>query len=662
MKYFKRSLVLLSLLVMFYSCRKGSNDGSTVAVFLDKVEKSSDSISIVGHMTGNPDSYELKFLSGFDSNSSVNWFILNSVNMKATSKFRYTYSRYNLNPNSDYSFKVNLFSGTDNYTSNIITLKADVYKLTVDSISPKNGVIGDTVKIYGKNFGSKGLGYGFIGNVKCTTVHYSDSVISVVVPPGLTKEVSSVAVSVNNNVVVGSIVFTHLRPVITDFSPKSAGINTIITVSGKNFCKLIDYNLVSLKSLNITVIKSSQTQLQIQLPAVLPISGRVKINIKVAMNSSDSGSFLTLDGSLIDAINPKSGFGSDLVTISGVGFGTSGEALSVMFGQQPMVIESVSDHEVKARIPYDAAINSDCISLIVNNKTCFSIDSFLVTSPWTLTDLAIPTFTRIRASGFVIDQTIFIGGGFSLGTLFYTLNNDLWSLNTVTGKWSPCDSMPGYRRQRPVGFSINNLGYMGLGDFDAIPFSDLWEYNPTTNTWKRMADFPGTAKPFASCQIINNKAYFAFDFSSEFWEFDVATNKWTQKGDLPAGSKVNKGSFTLGNYGYYLLDDTQLQFWRYDPSNDTWTTRSRFPGGWRDWGVGFAINGYGFFGLADKMGGDIRDMWKYDSTEDKWLKLADFPIPYTAFTLPFIAGNNGWFLLGSDIYMGVKLWKFNPFN
>jgi hypothetical protein len=134
-----------------------------VSVFLDKVEKSSDSISLVGHMTGNSEGYEFSFLSGIESNSAVNWVILNSVKMKAAGKFKYSYSRYNLNPGIDYSFKVNLFSGTDSYTSNIITLKADVYKLTVDSISPKYGVIGDTAKIYGKNFGSMGLGYGFFG-------------------------------------------------------------------------------------------------------------------------------------------------------------------------------------------------------------------------------------------------------------------------------------------------------------------------------------------------------------------------------------------------------------------------------------------------------------------------------------------------------------------
>ena len=60
--------------------------------------------------------------------------------------------------------------------------------------------------------------------------------------------------------------------------------------------------------------------------------------------------------------------------------------------------------------------------------------------------------------------------------------NELWQYNPVTENWKQMADFPGQERWAPVGFAINNKGYIGTGNYNDgggdIYLDDFWEYLP----------------------------------------------------------------------------------------------------------------------------------------------------------------------------------------
>ena len=47
----------------------------------------------------------------------------------------------------------------------------------------------------------------------------------------------------------------------------------------------------------------------------------------------------------------------------------------------------------------------------------------------------------------------------------------------------------GSARRQAVGFSINNIGYVGTGESSAGLTKDFYKYDPLTNSWNQINDF-----------------------------------------------------------------------------------------------------------------------------------------------------------------------------
>jgi len=95
------------------------------------------------------------------------------------------------------------------------------------------------------------------------------------------------------------------------------------------------------------------------------------------------------------------------------------------------------------------------------------------------------------------------------------------------GKWFIKAPFPGALRYTPVGFSINNKGYIGTGYDGNVSYKDIYEYDPNTNTWVQKTDFGGTSRGYAVGFTIDEKGYIgtgsigsgATDFDNDFWVY-----------------------------------------------------------------------------------------------------------------------------------------------
>ena len=128
--------------------------------------------------------------------------------------------------------------------------------------------------------------------------------------------------------------------------------------------------------------------------------------------------------------------------------------------------------------------------------------------------------SEIDRSVFVIGNKAYIGLGWSSTNPSPT---DFWEYDPVTNTWTQKANFPGGARQGATGFSICNMGFLGLG---LVNTADFWQYNPFTNSWSAVANFPGGARGDQPAFVINNKAYVGtgaggggiFSYN-DLWEF-----------------------------------------------------------------------------------------------------------------------------------------------
>lgn len=152
---------------------------------------------------------------------------------------------------------------------------------------------------------------------------------------------------------------------------------------------------------------------------------------------------------------------------------------------------------------------------------------------------SFPGGKRTQASVFTLDGVAYISCGKDEDGEY---QNDLWAMSLPTTgaeqgdvNWSRKRDFPGTARIEAVGYSINDMGYIGTGlDNDSLR-SDYWRYNPYINNWDERASFSGLPRMEAigaglkyadddyrgyiglgGAETYNNEeAYFYLDF----WEY-----------------------------------------------------------------------------------------------------------------------------------------------
>ncbi len=208
-------------------------------------------------------------------------------------------------------------------------------------------------------------------------------------------------------------------------------------------------------------------------------------------------------------------------------------------------------------------------------------------------------------------------------------------------QWTQRQSLPGTARTFATGFTINNTIYV-MGGYDgSLLYSDVWAYEATTDTWTQKADFPGGNRSASTAFTIGNKAYMGTgndgnDYLKDFWEYEPVSDSWTQVADFPGFEREEAVSFSIGNKGYVGTGQTFVvtpngsftttydDLYEYDPATNVWIQKTSFPGPSRAYAVGTVIGNKGYVGLGgnDDQSASYTDFYAYDPNNDSWTAIS----------------------------------------
>jgi len=255
------------------------------------------------------------------------------------------------------------------------------------------------------------------------------------------------------------------------------------------------------------------------------------------------------------------------------------------------------------------------------------------------------TTLSIGSKGYIGGGRYLIGTGFT--TIFYEYDP---ATNVFTRKANLPDPLGQGGRGGDVSFSIGNKGYWGTGANDQnflspTSYNDFYEYDPSTDTWTQKANVGGSVRSGGVGFSIGNLGYVGmgagpedrssgtpnYPFLKDFWQYDPSTDTWTQKADFGGGTVAGALGFTILDKGYAGLGEVRAcptcqvnasgDFWQYDPSTDQWRQIAGFAKPEPGSGIRFSLSGKGYIGID----GGSNNIWEYDTLADSWSQKAAFP-------------------------------------
>jgi N-acetylneuraminic acid mutarotase len=265
------------------------------------------------------------------------------------------------------------------------------------------------------------------------------------------------------------------------------------------------------------------------------------------------------------------------------------------------------------------------------------------TFAWTeVTGCPVP---RFEAMGVVVDDEVWVMGGFLSTKLDVTKRIDIYDPSTDSWRLGP--ELPDAETHAGV---VNvERDFMLLGGFvgnvhDRITSAGVWRWNAAGAVWTTGINFP-SPRAAVALALLDTKIYAAAGLaedgntdSGEHLILDLAGDDgWTPASPLPnprnhGGGAASGGSFfaVAGRHGWDEVDGHVPTLDAFDPATDTWHSRAPMPLGRSEIGASTLV-------LADgrlvTIGGSVPgkkpsdDVLVYDPAADAWSELAPLPIP-----------------------------------
>ena len=221
-------------------------------------------------------------------------------------------------------------------------------------------------------------------------------------------------------------------------------------------------------------------------------------------------------------------------------------------------------------------------------------------------------------------------------------------------------------RASSISFSINGIGYVGLGNDDTNGFNDLWKYDTLGNAWIQLASLPSVGISEASCFVLNNKAYVvtgrdsAFNYSNACWEYNPTLNVWIQKNNFPGIKRTGAFGMNINGKGYVGLGTDSMynyliDLWEYDDINDSWIQKTNYSGSPSSKYFNFTLNNKGFIHTT------YNEFWQYDPSLNLWSQKTNIQDTIINYATGFSNLNNGYVLYSNNYSTpgGTILLKYN---
>jgi len=163
---------------------------------------------------------------------------------------------------------------------------------------------------------------------------------------------------------------------------------------------------------------------------------------------------------------------------------------------------------------------------------------------------------------------------------------EIWEMGPpapiVPGTWVKRTYLPAAPRDRPISFTIDDIGYLGGGNTPSGTTYQLWAYDPIARSWSSRASLPTAAGAGAqAAAAIDGLGYVLFgSATSNFWVYDPIADAWSQRADMPGGARAMPVAFGLSGKIYVgtgmIASVRQNDLWAYDPQTDSWEQRANY--------------------------------------------------------------------------------------
>lgn len=237
----------------------------------------------------------------------------------------------------------------------------------ISSFTPTTGGVSVSVTIKGLNFtGANSVSFGGTPAASFTVV--DDETIVAVTGVAGNGDIA-VTTSFGTGKKAG-FVYTG-SPIITSFSPKTAGPGATITITGLNIGTTNSITLGGAPVLSYTVVSHDTVK------AVVNNGSTGDLILTTPYGSSTAGGFIYVPAPVITSFSPVSGPVGTTITITGQNFSPVAGNNIVSFGAVQATITAASATSLTVTVP--AGITYENISVTTNRLTAYSIKPFLAT-------------------------------------------------------------------------------------------------------------------------------------------------------------------------------------------------------------------------------------------------------------------------------------------
>lgn len=529
----------------------------------------------------------------------------------------------------------------------------------INSITPAEGIAGDTVVVRGKYFSTFNNANKVLFETQLLEPISSDEdEMKIIIPFGSYGK-KKVSVQVEGITSTGEVEYDVLREVLTVFEPVTAAFGDTITLYGERLCILEDHVTVSFNDVVADITEIHRNYYKVTVPSTSTQSHAV-ISVKSWGSSSYADQFMLRQVS-VESISTGILHAADTLTLFGAGFNPVPSMNRVKVGEEYATPLTCNGSSLRILVPWslEPGIYDLTITTIDDQPVTYP-DMIELRTQWKrLPDF--PGLPRNDVATFVIGNKAYAGTGVGAGELL----GDMWEFDAGTAAWTRKNDFLRATTE-VVGFSGSGTGYMA--DFEAYdyPRCSLIAYNPVSDSWETKSPLPsdnydGKGTGF----IINGMLYimkstftYGYTISLDSWSYVTLINNFYFR---------NGVAFSDGDYGYFGIgmekgSTNTTRWYRYNPGTKQWRSRADFPGEARNSAVAFFLpNGKGYVGLGYSSSGTyLKDFWEYDPVNDRWKRLSDFPGEGRASAGAFAIGEQGYILTGKNIADLQDFWIFDP--
>ena len=365
--------LLIIFATTFLSCKKEKNSDPVVSTYLaNSLSAFTCYVKAQVSEKGSYDILDYGFIYS-QSNSSLSIDYGTKISLGktlATDTFSTTIALDNYQYlNSIYYVRAYLTNTKGTVYGSILSFQPLV--LSVYSVFPFSGKVGDSITIIGNNFSSNpNDNFVKFNSTIAKVLKATTTKIIVAVPSGIQIDYygSNIVIYVGKGFQQISASNFSLQPSITDFSPKTGSFDTNITLTGEN---LYGAN-VTCNDINAYVYLNTNTSLAFSIPNFIK-SEVVKFKVVKNNIATEVDGYFTLNPISISSVNLKKGYVGTTIFVTGVNFNPDYNYASLKVGGVKVTnIDNISSTYISGQVPslsvgtYDIEVNNGISSSILS--------------------------------------------------------------------------------------------------------------------------------------------------------------------------------------------------------------------------------------------------------------------------------------------------------